>query len=88
MHMSLSELRELVIDREAWRAEISWGREELDTTERLNWTELNILIDKTCLLIHKFTHSSIQQIYLITYSSKDKSNSEVTVSVFTSFGLS
>ena len=30
--MSLSELQELVIDREAWRAD-SWGRKELDTTE-------------------------------------------------------
>ena len=32
MDASLSELWELVIDREAWRAD-SWGRKELDTTE-------------------------------------------------------
>ena len=37
MDVSLSELRSLVMDREAWRAACdSWGRKESDTTERLN----------------------------------------------------
>ena len=35
MDMSLSELQELVMEREAWRDD-SWGRKEWDMTERLN----------------------------------------------------
>ena len=39
MGISLRGLRELVMDREDWRAVIH-GAAELDTTEWLNWTEL------------------------------------------------
>ena len=39
MHMSLGELQELVMDREAWRAEIHGVTKS--RTRLSNWTELN-----------------------------------------------
>ena len=36
MDVHLSKIRELVMDREAWRGAVHGGQKELDTTERMN----------------------------------------------------
>ena len=36
MGVSLSKLRELVMDVDAWRAEVQWGHKESDKTAQLN----------------------------------------------------
>ena len=41
MGVSLSELRELVMDREAWRATVHGGRKESDMTEHNNTLDVH-----------------------------------------------
>ena len=66
MDVSLSELQELVMDREASDGQCcdSWGHKVSDTTEQQNWTESrfscpNKNISVTCLTEHGIFNSTV-----------------------------
>ena len=55
MDMGLGEFQELVMDREAWRAEVH-GVAELDTTDQLNWTDVTHNVYVFLWILSKFSH--------------------------------
>ena len=65
MDMNLSELWELVMDREAWRAD-SRGRKKSDTTEEVNWTEYHIKSDRVPEELWMEVHDISQEVRIKT----------------------
>ena len=79
--LSLSKLRELVMDREAWNP---WGCKESDMTEWLNWTELEGLEEGGTVpaetLFHKTSYLGVQGLGALAWLLYEKVMTEIPTS--------
>ena len=67
MDMSLSELQELMMDREAWRAAIpgvTKSRTQLRYLTKLNWTELKYDLEIFSFVFYLFSFVSLADIFI------------------------
>ena len=71
MNVSLSELQEMVMNREAWPAAVHVVTKS--QTQLSDWTELNQLIENKILLLFEYVCKQQKKAYFITiYRSKRK----------------
>ena len=70
MDVSLSELRELVMDSEAWRAAIYGGHKEWDMTEWLIWSDLDSkqsIADSPVFIVLEFLFRTAEEVLNVNF---------------------